>query len=53
MKVLHKDIANLVKMTDEFAEELKWMHVDPAALNKEMESLSRFVEEGRRNGGGG
>ncbi|MEO7454056.1 MAG: hypothetical protein ABIV13_04770, partial [Fimbriimonadales bacterium] len=53
MKVLHKDIANLVKMTDEFAEELKWMQVDPAALNKEMESLSRFVEEGRRNDGGG
>jgi hypothetical protein len=53
MKVLHKDIANLVRMTDEFAPELKWMHVDPVPLKKEMESLLRFVEEGRRNDGGG
>jgi len=51
MKVLHNDIGNLVKMTAEFAEELKWMLVDPLALKKEMESLSRFVEEGRRNDG--
>lgn len=53
MKVLHKDIGNLVKMTDEFAEEFKWMRVDPLALKKEMESLSRFVEAGRRNDSGG